>query len=68
MVDNLREAFEKALEQEGSDAFHIAFKAGFRAAEFRDGEYIGTVGHAPPATDVEIGRIEEKALRSAPAE
>jgi hypothetical protein len=68
MADNLREAFEEALKREPADAFSIAFKAGFRAAEFRDGEHIAMKGHAQPATDAEIGRCEEKALHSAPPE
>jgi hypothetical protein len=68
MADNLREAFEKALKREPADAFHIAFKAGFRAAEFRDHEHIAMKGHAQPATDAEIIRCGDKALYSAPAE
>ena len=60
MADNLREVFEKALAKERAEAFHIAFKAGFRAAEFRDGEFLGAKGHLDPATDAEILRTGEK--------
>ena len=62
---DLREAFEAALKKERADAFHIAIKAGFRAAEFRDHEHLAMKGNAPPATDAEITRCGEKALRSA---
>ena len=65
MPDSLREAFEEALKKERADAFHVAFKAGFRAAEFRDHEHIAMKGHAKPATDDEIVRCGEKALHSA---
>jgi hypothetical protein len=33
---DLQEAFEEALREERLKAFHIAYKAGFRAAEFRE--------------------------------
>ncbi len=68
MADSLREAFEKTLAKERADAFHLAFKAGFRAAESRDHELIAMKGHAQPATDAEIIRCGEKALHSAPPE
>jgi hypothetical protein len=68
MSDNLREAYEKVVAKERADAFHLAFKAGFRAAEFRDHEHIAIKGHAQAATDAEIRRCEEKALHSAPVE
>jgi hypothetical protein len=66
MADSLREVFEEALKKERADAFHIAFKAGFRAAEFRDHEHLAMKGHAQPATADEISRWGEKALHSAP--
>ena len=44
-------------------AFHIAYKAGFRAAEFRDNEHRAIKDKALPATDAEIMRSGEKALR-----
>jgi hypothetical protein len=61
-AENLREAFEEVFEQ--SDKFHIAFRAGFRAAEFRTREHIesGRRGPTPSATDAEITHIGEKAL------
>ena len=66
MADNLREAFEAALARERADAFHIAYKAGFRAAEFRDGELIAMKGHLQPATDAEIVRAGEHDLYQTP--
>jgi len=64
---DLQEAFEEALSEERLNAFHIAFKAGFRAAEFRDNEHLAMKDKVQPATDAEIMRSGEKALRSAPA-
>ena len=66
MADSLREAFDEALKTKRADAFHIAFKAGIRAAELRDLEHVARNGKMPPATDAEIMRCGEKALRSAP--
>ena len=67
MAGSLREAFDEALKTKRADAFHIAFKAGFRAAEFRDNENRAMKDKVQPATDAEIVRSGEKALRSAPA-
>jgi hypothetical protein len=61
---DLQEAFEEALREERLKAFHIAYKAGFRAAEFRDNENRAMKGKVQPATDAEITRSGEKALRS----
>ena len=66
MAESLREAFEEALKKKRADAFHIAFKAGFRAAESRDHEHLAMKGSPQPATDAEIVRCGEKALHSAP--
>jgi hypothetical protein len=61
---DLQEAFEEALREERLKAFHIAYKAGFRAAEFRDNEHQAMKDKVQPATDAEITRSGEKALRS----
>jgi hypothetical protein len=68
MADNLREVFQKALAKEPAEAFLIAFKAGFRFAEFRNHEHQAMIGKVVPATDKEIARCCEKALRSSPVE
>lgn len=59
-MGDLREAFEEALKKERAGAFHIAFKSGFRAAEFRDHEHLARNGKVRPATDAEIMRWEKK--------
>jgi hypothetical protein len=60
-AENLRDAFEEAFEQ--SDKFNIAFRAGFRAAEFREREHIEKgIMTTPRASDAEITSIGEKAL------
>ena len=66
MADNLREEFEKALAKEPANAFHIAFKAGFRLAELKDVEWVAAGGRLQPATDVEIRHMEETALYRQP--
>jgi hypothetical protein len=61
---DLQEAFEEALREERLKAFHIAYNAGFRAAEFRGNEHLAMKDKVQPATDAEIMRSGEKALRS----
>ena len=61
---DLQEDFEEALSEERLKAFHIAYKAGFRAAEFRGNEHRPMKDKVQPATDTEIMRSGEKALRS----
>ncbi|HUO15007.1 MAG TPA: hypothetical protein VMX38_08480 [Verrucomicrobiae bacterium] len=56
--------FEEALMEERLKAFHIAYRAGFRAAEFRDNEHRAMKDKVRPATEAEIMRSGEKALRS----
>jgi hypothetical protein len=61
---DLQEAFEEALREERLKAFHMAYKAGFRAAEFRGNEHLAMTDKVQPATDAEIMRSGETALRS----
>jgi len=61
---DLERAFEEALMEERLKAFHIAYRAGFRAAEFRDNEHRAMKDKVRPATEAEIMRSGEKALRS----
>jgi len=61
---DLERAFEEALMEERLKAFHIAYRAGFRAAEFRDNEHRAMKDKVQPSTDAEIMRSGEKALRS----
>jgi hypothetical protein len=64
---DLQEDFEEALMEERLKAFHIAYKAGFRAAESRGNEHLAMKDKVRPATEAEIMRSGEKALRSAAA-